>query len=58
MTRGQIEAIIDRLDAHSKRLDRVSSDLDKLKGGLIVIGALITAILVPLFGAFASSILK
>jgi len=43
MTRSQVDAILDRLDAHSKKLDEVRSDVDKIKGGLIVIGAAIGA---------------
>jgi hypothetical protein len=58
MTRNQVDAIIERLDAHSKRLDRVSSDLDKLKGGILVIGILITAIIVPLIASVASALIK
>jgi hypothetical protein len=54
MTRSQVDAILDRLDAHSKKLDEVRSDVDKIKGGLIVIGAAIGAgllgALMQLFG--------
>jgi hypothetical protein len=46
MTRPQIDAIIDRLDAHAAKLDEVRSDVDKIKGGLIAIGALLGAGLV------------
>lgn len=48
MTRSQIDAIIERMDAHSRKLDAVRSDVDKLKGGLIVIGALLFSVLVPI----------
>lgn len=48
VTRSQVDAIIDRLDAHAAKLDAVRSDVDKLKGGLIVIGALLFSVLVPL----------
>jgi hypothetical protein len=54
MTRSQVDAILDRLDVHSKKLDEVRSDVDKIKGGLIVIGAAIGAgllgALMQLFG--------
>lgn len=54
MTRPQIEAIIDRLDRHAEKLDAVRSDVDRIKGGLYVIGALLGAgllgALVSLFG--------
>jgi hypothetical protein len=43
MTRSQVDSILDRLDAHSKKLDEVRSDLDKIKGAIIVIGAAISA---------------
>jgi len=52
MTPRQIDSLIQRLDAHSEKLDQVRSDVDKLKGGLIVIGALIFSVLVPLVASF------
>ena len=54
MTRSQVDAIIDRLDAHAKKLDEVRSDVDKLKGGLIVIGALLFSLLVPIVASLLS----
>lgn len=54
MTKSQTDAIIDRLDAHSRKLDEVRSDVDKLKGGLIVIGALLFSVLVPLVASLLS----
>ena len=48
MTPRQIDSLIERLDAHSAKLDAVRSDVDKLKGGLIVIGALLFSLVVPL----------
>jgi hypothetical protein len=54
MTRANIEDIIRRLDAHSRKLDEVRSDVDKIKGGLILLGAAIGAgllgALMKLFG--------
>jgi len=54
MTRANIEDIIRRLDAHSRKLDEVRSDVDKIKGGLILLGAAIGAgllgALMQLFG--------
>ena len=54
MTRSQVDAILDRLDAHSQKIDEVRSTVDKIKGGLIVIGAAIGAgllgALMQLFG--------
>jgi hypothetical protein len=54
MTRSQVDAILDRLDAHSQKLDEVRSDVDKIKGGLLVIGAALGAgllgALMQLFG--------
>jgi hypothetical protein len=43
MTRANIEDIIRRLDTHSRKLDEVRSDVDKIKGGLILLGAAIGA---------------
>jgi hypothetical protein len=51
MTPRQIESLIERLDSHSAKLDQVRSDVDKLKGGLIVIGALLFSVLVPLIAS-------
>jgi hypothetical protein len=54
VTPRQIESLIERLDAHSAKLDEVRSDVDKLKGGLIVIGALLFSVLVPLVASLLS----
>lgn len=54
MTRSQVDAIIDRLDAHAAKLDAVRSDVDKLKGGLIAIGALLFSLLVPIVASLLS----
>ena len=39
MTRSQVEAIIDRLDAQSAKIDRLQSEIDQMKGGLTVLKA-------------------
>ena len=51
MTPRQIDQLIERLDAHSAKLDEVRSDVDKLKGGLVAIGALLFSVLVPLLAS-------
>ena len=40
MTRSQVDAIIDRLDAQSKKIDELKEEIDKMKGGLAVLKAL------------------
>ena len=40
MTRSQVDAIIDRLDAQSKKIDELKADIDQMKGGLAVLKAL------------------
>ena len=54
MTPRQIDQLIERLDSHSQKLDEVRSDVDKLKGGLVVIGALLFSVLVPLVASLLS----
>jgi hypothetical protein len=51
MTPRQIEQLIERLDAHSAKLDEVRSDVDRIKGGLVAIGALLFSVLVPLLAS-------
>jgi hypothetical protein len=51
MTPRQIDSLIERLDAHSAKLDQVRSDVDKLKGGLVAIGALLFSVLIPLLAS-------
>jgi hypothetical protein len=51
MTSRQIDSLIERLDAHSAKLDQVRSELDILKGGLVAIGALLFSVLVPLLAS-------
>jgi len=51
MTPRQIDQLIERLDSHSAKLDQVRSDVDKLKGGLVAIGALLFSVLVPLLAS-------
>ena len=43
MTRSQVDAIIERLDAQSAKIDKLQSEIDQMKGGLTVLKA---------FGAF------
>lgn len=43
MTRSNVDEILRRLDSHSRKLDEVRSDVDKIKGGLILLGAAIGA---------------
>ena len=40
MTRSQVDAIIDRLDTQSAKIDRLQSEIDQMKGGLTVLKAL------------------
>jgi hypothetical protein len=54
VTPRQIDQLIERLDSHSAKLDEVRSDVDKLKGGLVVIGALLFSVLVPLVASLLS----
>jgi hypothetical protein len=54
MTPRQIDSLIERLDAHSAKLDEVRSDLDRIKGGLVVAGALLFSVLVPLIASLLS----
>ena len=37
MTRSQVDAIIERLDAQSVKIDRLQSEIDQMKGGLTVL---------------------
>jgi hypothetical protein len=37
MTRSQADAIIDRLDAQSVKIDRLQSEIDQMRGGLLVL---------------------
>jgi hypothetical protein len=34
MTRSQVDAIIERLDAQSAKIDRLQSEIDQMRGGL------------------------
>jgi uncharacterized membrane protein len=54
MTPRQIDQLIERLDSHSAKLDEVRSDLDRIKGGLIVGGALMFSVLVPIIAVLLS----
>ena len=54
MTPRQIDLLIDRLDAHSIKLDEVRSELDRIKGGLIVAGALMFSVFVPIIAVLLS----
>jgi len=40
MTRSQVDAIIERLDAQSAKIDRLQSEIDQMKGGLTVLKAI------------------
>jgi hypothetical protein len=40
MTRSQVDAILDRLDAQSAKIDRLQSEIDQMKGGLTVLKGL------------------
>jgi hypothetical protein len=54
MTPRQIDLLIDRLDAHSAKLDEVRSDLDRIKGGMIGAAALMFSVLVPIIAVLLS----
>ena len=54
MTPRQIDQLIARLDAHSVKLDEVRSDLDRIKGGMIVAAALMFSVLVPIIAVLLS----
>ena len=54
MTPRQIDLLIARLDSHSIMLDEVRSNLDRIKGGLIVGGALMFSVLVPIIAVLLS----
>jgi hypothetical protein len=55
MTPRQIDQLIERLDAHSEKLDQVRSDVDRIKGGLVVIGGLLFSVLIPLLASLLSA---
>jgi hypothetical protein len=40
MTRSQADAILERLDAQSQKIDRLQSEIDQMKGGLTVLKAI------------------
>jgi tetrahydromethanopterin S-methyltransferase subunit G len=40
MTRTQVDAIIERLDAQSAKIDKLQSEIDQMKGGLTVLKAI------------------
>jgi prefoldin subunit 5 len=40
MTRSQVDAIIDRLDAQSAKIDRLQSEIDQMRGGLSALKAI------------------
>ena len=40
MTRSQADAILDRLDAQSAKIDRLQSEIDQMKGGLSMLKGL------------------
>lgn len=40
MTRSQVDAIIDRLDAQSAKIDRLQSQIDQMHGGLSILKTL------------------
>ena len=54
MTPRQIDQLIERLDSHSQKLDEVRSDVDKVKGGIVVVGALLFRGLIPLLASLLS----
>jgi tetrahydromethanopterin S-methyltransferase subunit G len=37
MTRSQVDAILERLDAQSAKIDRLQSEIDQMRGGLQVL---------------------
>jgi hypothetical protein len=54
MTPRQIDNLIERMDAHSRKLDEVRSDVDRIKGGLVAIAGLLFSVLVPLLASLLS----
>jgi len=40
MTRSQVDAILDRLDAQSGKIDRLQSQIDQMHGGLSILKTL------------------
>jgi len=54
MTRSQVDAIIDRLDAQSVKIDELKADIDQMKGGLAVLKALGGLLGVGVIGALLS----
>jgi tetrahydromethanopterin S-methyltransferase subunit G len=40
MTRSQADAILERLDAQSAKIDKLQSEIDQMKGGLTVLKAI------------------
>ena len=40
MTRSQADLILERLDAQSKKIDKLQSEIDQMKGGLTVLKAI------------------
>jgi hypothetical protein len=40
MTRSQADAIIERLDAQSAKIDALKTEIDQMKGGLAVLKAI------------------
>jgi hypothetical protein len=40
MTRNQADAIIERLDAQSAKIDALKTEIDQMKGGLAVLKAI------------------
>jgi tetrahydromethanopterin S-methyltransferase subunit G len=40
MTRSQVDAILERLDAQSAKIDKLQSEIDQMKGGLTVLKAI------------------
>ena len=40
MTRSQVDAIIERLDAQSAKIDKLQSQIDQMRGGLTVLKGL------------------
>jgi hypothetical protein len=37
VTRSQVDAIIERLDAQSVKIDRLQSEIDQMRGGLMML---------------------
>jgi hypothetical protein len=40
MTRSQVDLILERLDTQSKKIDKLQSEIDQMKGGLTVLKAI------------------